>query len=549
MRPMLPSLDALSSTDRGFLTWVAGMAREPLPEVWGRLLESTSTSGGTVIDGRHLVSLDLSVLGQALRWAVGEKRPLSMPLHGLEHLRTLDVSGMDLDTLDVRGLPALEELRCADNSRLKELELGENPRLRVLDASGAGLMVLDLRANAALEEVCCAGNGLAVLVLPTSGDALRELDCSRNQLMVLELGDRAALREVRAFRNALVRFEVGDLPRLAVLDLGRNELDAFTPRALPVLRSLTLARNKLAELDLRPLPALEELLAEGNYLERLDLSPCRALGKADLRANQLRELGLGNPALVELDVAENRLPSLDLGGAPRLGLLRAGGNELTELDLAPAPGLASVDVRDNALGALDPSPLAHLVELRCSGNPLRRLDVRANVELARLETRSSSAGPQVEATDLQRHLLRELRDAHRLGTRASEVEAMDTFELHDLALEIHGRDAEERLLRIVRAAACDRGTALMVYWTSSPHYYLRYARREEVADYELLGWDLLAAIEERVARDDFTSRVIRFDPRHDRQTRSVRGVDWTVDDRIVRLPPVRSIPEFMTSPS
>ena len=55
--------------------------------------------------------------------------------------------------------------------------------------------------------------------------------------------------------------------------------------------------------------------------------------------------------------------------------------------------------------------------------------------------------------------------------------------------------------------------------------------------------------ERRVADGSYVHREIRFDPRDDRQTRSVRGVDWTVDDRIVRVPALRSIPGAMVRPS
>ena len=122
---------------------------------------------------------------------------------------------------------------------------------------------------------------------------------------------------------------------------------------------------------------------------------------------------------------------------------------------------------------------------------------------------------------------------------------MDAFELHDLAVSIGGRDVEARLLAVVTAPHCDLGTARMVYWTSSPHYYQRYAHRDEVPEYERAGWDLLAAIEDRVARGGYASAGIQFDPERDRQTRSVRGVDWTADQRLVRTTNVREIPAFM----
>ena len=97
--------------------------------------------------------------------------------------------------------------------------------------------------------------------------------------------------------------------------------------------------------------------------------------------------------------------------------------------------------------------------------------------------------------------------------------------------------------------ACDLGTALMVYWTSAPHYYLQYASRDEVEAYEVPGWDLVTGIEQRVESGFYASQEIWFDPRNDKQTRSVRGHDWTADDRLVRRPAKRSIPERMLQPS
>ena len=65
----------------------------------------------------------------------------------------------------------------------------------------------------------------------------------------------------------------------------------------------------------------------------------------------------------------------------------------------------------------------------------------------------------------------------------------------------------------------------------------------------LAGWDLLRCVEDRVALDDFASRSIWFDPRNDKQTRSVRGWDWTRDETLVRRPTRRDIPVVLTRPS
>jgi Leucine-rich repeat (LRR) protein len=519
---MEPALDVLSPADRGFVTWLATMLREPVEPVWTRLAPVASVTGD------QLAALDLTPIGPRLRFAAGPRK-LSMPIAGLDALEELDCSGLDLDLLDVRLLTRLRVLRCADN-RLRELDLVASPRLEVLDCARNHLMVLDLRANPALREVACGDNDLGLLVLaqPSPDDALEVLDASRNQLMVLSLGDRPRLRRVRADHNALARVEIGDAPALRELDLSRNDLDRIALSGAPGLERLHLARNRLPSCDVSALPALRELRCHGNFVAALELGACPALEVVDAHHNQLEAISLGPAsALVELDLADNRLTALSLG-APALLQLDVARNQLGELQLAGCPRLRSLDVSGNPLARLDPRPAPELVELRAANTRIATLDIRGNPALSRM--RAAAPGqhaPRVLATPAQQRRLTELRTHLGLGTGATSIADLDPYELHDLALSIGNRDPEQRLLAVVTAPQCDLGTALMVYWTSSPHYYRRYTCREEVPAYEQAGWDLLAAIEARVVGGGFDSAEIAFDPTDDRQTRSIRGVDWT----------------------
>jgi len=546
---METALDTLSSTDRGFVTWVAAMVRQPIEDVWEQLLATVQHGPGTTVEHGHLVTLDLTPIGPNMRYAAGDARRLSLPLGGLEALRGLDCTGLDVDVLDLRSLPNLRSLRCANN-RIKELDLALSAKLEHLDCSGNLLMLLDLRPAPVLREVDCSGNGLAALVLG-EGSALRTLDCSRNQLMVLDVPSLPELRELRCFRNALVRLAIDTAPRLTHLDASRNDLEALELPNLPSLRSLSCSRNRLAHLDLTGVPQLAELQCAGNYVGTLDVRSLGGLEQLNAHGNQLTSIALGaHPRIAELDVSENRLETLDLARCTSLEVLRCTGNELATLALEGLSRLCLLHCNDNVLASLDVAALYGLAELDCSGNPIAEIDVRANVELCRLVARRAhDAGPRVLATEVQQHHLRELREALGLGSGATEPEGMTPFELHDYVQTIRGRDAEQRLLDVVRLPHCDLGTALLVYWTSSPHYYLRYATRSEVQEYEAPGWDLLATIEQRVAKEDFTSKRIWFDPRNDKQTRSVRGVDWTQDGRIVRVRHAREIPEWMMVPS
>ena len=79
---------------------------------------------------------------------------------------------------------------------------------------------------------------------------------------------------------------------------------------------------------------------------------------------------------------------------------------------------------------------------------------------------------------------------------------------------------------------------------ASPSFHtsrLRAGAIEEERD----GWDLLAAIEDRVAKRAWGSAVVPYDPRRDRSARDPRGVDRTVDDRVVKGPSRRELPAVM----
>jgi Leucine-rich repeat (LRR) protein len=544
---MTASLDGLSSADRGFVTWLAGMVREPIESVWGRLHSPVSS---TKVDGEQIVSLDLSVIGAAMRAVVGPQRKLSLPVAGLEGVLELDCSGLDLDVLDVRALPNLRLLRCANN-RLRELDLTQCPKLEVLECQGNAMMVLDLRANPSLREVDCSGNGLGALVLP-SPSRLLELDCSRNQLMVLDLGVQPELVELRCFRNALVRLELGYVPKLSRLDASRNELPRLSLEPGSALTLLHVGRNRIGELDVSSLRQLQDLRCQGNYIGHLDLRACTALEFLDASDNQLESLQLGDkPRLGELLLVDNRLEGLRLQSLS-LELLTAARNPLRELHLE-CPALRALDVSETALSELVLSAAPALIELRCAGTPLSRLDLRPCGELLRVELDQKRV--HLDMTDEQRQRLVSLRP-RRAGP--PDLSQLDAWELHDLAwrsLAWRGvaaprmrtsRDGEdlEQLHQIARAPHVDLGTLRMMYWTSAPQRYLRYRTREEVPLYQRAGWDLLATIEARASSGDWQA-VIPFDPRQDRHTRSVRGVDWTVERPGESGEIVREVPEAL----
>ncbi|MCB9691505.1 MAG: DUF4274 domain-containing protein [Alphaproteobacteria bacterium] len=406
----------------------------------------------------------------------------------------------------------------------------------MLHVAANDLMVLDLRGLPELWFVDASGNELTGLLV-RDPHKLKVLRASRNQLMVLDLGTGPELTELNVSRNALVSLAL-NAPRLRHLDVQDNQLTELPLAGLPALRTLATGRNRLASLNLAAAPELRSLAASHNYLDALDLTPLKALERAKVARNQLTSLVLGpSPALERLDCHANRLETLELGDVATLQRLHCGGNRLSALDTSGATALCELRASHNQLRSLDLSPNKHLARVEVRHNPLETLVIGESPTLAHLEV---DPGPAIHATEVQRRRLAALRD------RPAEKDPakMDRFELHRFAAVYDEPDREAVLHGIVvDTDRCALGTAVMVYWMSSPHYYLRFDERTEVPAYALLGWDLLEAIEERVRDGAYTHDDVFFDPRNDQQTVDVVGRDWT---RYGMDPRGRQPPAFMT---
>jgi hypothetical protein len=90
------------------------------------------------------------------------------------------------------------------------------------------------------------------------------------------------------------------------------------------------------------------------------------------------------------------------------------------------------------------------------------------------------------------------------------------------ALELHcfadhwNWGSVEAMRQVAEHPNCDAATALLLFWRSDPEYYLQFASRDDVPDYNRDGFDLTRLIEERFLRDGYSSSgLIGFNPRED----------------------------------
>lgn len=122
-----------------------------------------------------------------------------------------------------------------------------------------------------------------------------------------------------------------------------------------------------------------------------------------------------------------------------------------------------------------------------------------------------------------------------------------TRALHRKALGYNWDNGIEGLQKILDDRACDRGTALAIYWMGAPGYYREYRKVTDAESWERKTLRFLRALERRYLRGEFASATVLFNPRFDKTTVDTRGHDWTAEYADVRI--ARPIPEEMLEPS
>ncbi|HMA36315.1 MAG TPA: DUF4274 domain-containing protein [Chloroflexia bacterium] len=132
-------------------------------------------------------------------------------------------------------------------------------------------------------------------------------------------------------------------------------------------------------------------------------------------------------------------------------------------------------------------------------------------------------------------------DAYEQAQTAVLQQLTTPEELHQLAWNYNWDDGEQVPAWIIRQSFCDRGTALLLYWRTSPRWYYQYASRDEISKYAVGSYDLLKEIEARYVSGYYTQQNIRFDPTDD------EGSDYTKD--YTELTAKQSIPTIMNQPS
>jgi len=321
----------------------------------------------------------------------------------------LDLEGKDIS--DMSGIGSfiyLDSLDCSGN-QLNSLDLRDCERLISLNCSQNQLTHLNVSDNRELAKLSCHNNQLSNLLI-TDNKELQYLDCSHNQLESLYLVYNEKLMHLDASGNLFDRLNlvlnplIGSQAHSGLLLSDMPSLDEVCVRELPFPPATfqgTLDTTGSPRLsfqmdcrldsfvyipDLMFRKALLEERVDDNRDSLISLEEARLVSYLDVYNKGISDL-TGIEAFVnleELNCQRNKLVSLDLSANQNLTELYCSDNELANLDISQNDALRYLYCQNNLLDSLNVSQITGLVRLNCSENLLDTLDVSGNTELTGL---------------------------------------------------------------------------------------------------------------------------------------------------------------------
>ncbi len=249
------------------------------------------------------------------------------------------------------------------------------------------LSALDIRQAKELAELRCDNNNLTELNIAYA-KALQRLDCTYNQLERLDIPKVSLLKELRLKGNYVKSLALAQCSDLEILDYSDN----YYPTAVDLskctkLQQLDVAKNKIRSLDLTQNGALRALSCGDNQITSLDVAHLASLERLSVsNCSDLETLTLGEHSkLLFLDIYGTKVQNLDLAKYPLLEELSCAYAKLTSLDLSHSKQLRRLSCSKNPFRGLDVSHCPLLEELSCGDLEIAAIDLSNNPKLTSLQ--------------------------------------------------------------------------------------------------------------------------------------------------------------------
>ena len=239
---------------------------------------------------------------------------------GSPNVSKVDLTGLDVQNIDIHGMNGMKEVIMKDNNNLKVAKLYSNGKLGDVDASNLP----------ELTTLWTYSSGNVKIINTTNTPKLKELNASSdgNLTGIIGLQDNVELINFTAPFTKLTKLDFSNAPKLRSVNL--------TNASVTEIKGLSAAGANLKELQLSNTHVGSLDVSNNPNLTKLDLYNVREMSALDVTHNPnltylrttflpLTTLDLSNNTkLVELSIAHNKLSSFDIRHMPNLAKFYAG---------------------------------------------------------------------------------------------------------------------------------------------------------------------------------------------------------------------------------
>ena len=271
-----------------------------------------NVTGLNLTDNKNLAGdLDLSKYKQLTE---------EIKITGSPNVSKVDLTGLDVQNIDIHGMNGMKEVIMKDNNNLKVAKLYSNGKLGDVDASNLP----------ELTTLWTYSSGNVKIINTTNTPKLKELNASSNGNLtgITGLQDNVELINFTAPFTKLTKLDFSNAPKLRSVNL--------TNASVTEIKGLSAAGANLQELQLSNTHVGSLDVSNNPNLTKLDLYNVREMTTVDVTHNPnltylrttflpLTTLDLSNNTkLVELSIAHNKLSSFDIRHMPNLAKFYAG---------------------------------------------------------------------------------------------------------------------------------------------------------------------------------------------------------------------------------
>ena len=271
-----------------------------------------NVTGLNLTDNKNLAGdLDLSKYKQLTE---------EIKITGSPNVSKVDLTGLDVQNIDIHGMNGMKEVIMKDNNNLKVAKLYSNGKLGDVDASNLP----------ELTTLWTYSSGNVKIINTTNTPKLKELNASSNGNLtgITGLQDNVELINFTAPFTKLTKLDFSNAPKLRSVNL--------TNASVTEIKGLSAAGANLQELQLSNTHVGSLDVSNNPNLTKLDLYNVREMTTVDVTHNPnltylrttflpLTTLDLSNNTkLVELSIAHNKLSSFDIRHLTNLAKFYAG---------------------------------------------------------------------------------------------------------------------------------------------------------------------------------------------------------------------------------